>query len=87
MKITLLILITIGCLIVAIAGMFRKRYPNYQEEIEDMYKRENEKFIYPEIPFLCPYKKESCMHVDTLSSTLEIDCNKCNNHPSNKYSS
>jgi hypothetical protein len=48
MKITLLILISIGCLIVALAGLFRKRYPNYPEELEDMYKKESDKFLYTE---------------------------------------
>jgi hypothetical protein len=48
MKITLLILILIGCLIVSLAGLFRKKYPAYTEEVEDMYKIESDKFMYPE---------------------------------------
>ncbi len=27
--------------------------------------------------FICPYSKENCMHVDSLSMTRTVNCNDC----------
>lgn len=34
--------------------------------------------------FICPYNKESCMHMDSLSLTRTVNCNNCGMNRSDK---
>jgi len=34
--------------------------------------------------FICPYNKEYCIHMDSLSMTRTVDCNDCSINGSDK---
>lgn len=40
--------------------------------------------VYPSIPFKCPNGDFSCEYVNTMTATLDIDCDKCDINPKNK---
>ncbi len=40
------------------------------------------KKVYPSIPFKCPNGDFSCPYVNTMTSTLDVNCNDCNKQKS-----